>query len=1139
MNGIKRPVAATVLFTFLAMVLQPLSAIAQDRPLAVPLAQPKRTLPWSQPLPQPKLSVPYVESEEERFSRTLNEVHEILKEVAPRTAMPRMFHGGKPGEMELRAIGPNLKIEVERAKPAPGVDVAAKVAQLRAKAKELASLEQYVRDGFDYTGKDIKDKNLPAEILARHEEALKAYEARSAEFKALLGAVERLASVGGETLQTALSDLAAFMAKHPHQKTHAAADPKNLPFGGPKPVTREPYTSPSQFRTSSLFGEPVRLAQAGSISGISVPSTTLPATPVAADTAPTEDVQISQAVRDLATSLNNNPVKIYNWVRNNIDFVPTYGSVQGSDFTLHAKRGNAFDTASLLIALLRAAGTPARYVYGTVEIPADKVMNWVGGMTVPHAAVNLMWQGGIPSMGITQSGQVRWIRLEHVWVEAFVDYIPSRGAVNRAPNTWVPLDAAFKQYATIPSLITPDFAADIQPLAESFNASASRSPDGVTATGFNANLVQAPIQAMQARLATLTQAHSEKVTLEEYIGGRVISESEPSILAGTLPYKVIATGARMSALPANLRVAAQIDVYTVDAFGFGDEGTPLLSRLVPLPSLRYGSLNLTHAPAMPQDAATWASYTNAGATSFPAYLINVKPRLSLDGVALAEGGVIRAGTDLKLKVSFSGAGQTRSVGFDIIAGDEIELGINGNGHSPLQGFALSNRSDLGTAAGNLFVTAKAFWTQQDFQEKLLAALQGVATIRLPSVGIFAAPISVVYSFGVAKQASYHSRQVDIKLMQTGAAALDGNARTATTFALHAGMIGSSTEGAVIEEVFSKRIGHGSNTTRLLQLANEQGIPIYHLRADSFAASRPALQHAPEVMTDIENALSAGLEVIIPQVRQVNGAWSGSGYIMIDPVTASADYRVSGALSGNFDADACQRSTEPVRVVLPDASIIWLVLFGWLVDEDFNFNGSGIATALVMVLAAVAIVAIVARGGAALIAAGTAVAVLTRVSFAAILLAVGGSAAADADDECACEARKIARKGGNQVHNACADLFTDSEFVGGDVKVGAKAFDGLRRVEFPPNGTLYEIKTGLFYSTIKAFSLTRPKLQGFLDGLKLRAIAGYFDERLQAAVCAYEFRYGTRDPALLLDMQKFFTDQGLIAEAARVFNSACP
>ena len=112
--------------------------------------------------------------------------------------------------------------------------------------------------------------------------------------------------------------------------------------------------------------------------------------------------------------------------------------------TLQTKRGNAIDTASLLIGLLRAAKIPARYVYGTIQIPADQAMNWVGGVTKPEAAQQLMGQGGIPNVGLISGGAIKFIKLEYVWVEAYVDYVPSRGAVNKTPDTWTTLDASFK-----------------------------------------------------------------------------------------------------------------------------------------------------------------------------------------------------------------------------------------------------------------------------------------------------------------------------------------------------------------------------------------------------------------------------------------------------------------------------------------------------------------------------------------------------------------------------------------------------------------------------------------------------------------------------------------------------------------------
>src|SRR6266852_4585888 len=501
--------AGIVLVTFTALTLQPLTAVAQ-LPSAFPRAQ--ASSDWG----------------EERFSRTLNEIHEILKEVVPQAAMPRMFRStaptaqGKPGEKVLQAVGPKMHLETERAKPLPGVDVVAKVKQLRGKYKELKNLEAEVDKGFKATEKHIRDKNLPAEILTRHEAAVTDYERRKAEFTALVQSVEAAADGKGE-LQPALANLGEFMAKYPNAKTHTPTDPNNLPWGSPKPVTRAPYTSPAQFRTGRLFGEPVKVAQAGSLSGISLPTTTLPLTPTAADLVATEDVQITQAIKDLAASLNNQPVAIYNWVRNNIQFVPSYGSIQGSDMTLQTKRGNSFDTASLLIALLRSAGVPARYVYGTIEVPADKAMNWVGGVTVPDAAQNLMGQGGIPNIGVGFAGQIRSIRLEHVWVEAFVDYVPSRGAVNRNPNTWVPLDASFKQYQFSQGIdIKTGVAFDASGLIAQAQQGAIVNDTEGWVQNINQAAVQQAITNYQTQVADFVNAQKPNATIGDVVGTQTI-----------------------------------------------------------------------------------------------------------------------------------------------------------------------------------------------------------------------------------------------------------------------------------------------------------------------------------------------------------------------------------------------------------------------------------------------------------------------------------------------------------------------------------------------------------------------------------------------------------------------------------------
>ena len=146
----------------------------------------------------------------------------------------------------------------------------------------------------------------------------------------------------------------------------------------------------------------------------------------------------------------------------------TWGSIQGADATLQTQRGNAIDTASLTIALLRASGIPARYQFGTVDIPADQAMNWAGGFKRPEALLNLLYQGGIAARALTSGGRISTIRMEHAWVKAYVNWSPGRGSrqggeqvspsalsshgqvqhpsPNAQLNAWADIDTAYKQY---------------------------------------------------------------------------------------------------------------------------------------------------------------------------------------------------------------------------------------------------------------------------------------------------------------------------------------------------------------------------------------------------------------------------------------------------------------------------------------------------------------------------------------------------------------------------------------------------------------------------------------------------------------------------------------------------------------------
>jgi len=922
-----RPVASVVLVTFAALTLQPLTAAAQ--------------------LPSPaKRQQSSSGSGEERYSRLLNEIHEILKEAVPQAAMPHMFRStapttpGKPGEKVLQAVGPKMYLESERAKPLPGVDVVAKVKQLRGKYQELKSLEAEVDKGFKATEKHIRDKNLPAEILARHEAAVTDYERRKAEFIALMQSVEAVADSKGE-LQPALAKLGEFMAKYPNAKTHTPTDPNNLPWSSPKPVTRAPYTSPAQFRTSRLFGDPVMVAQAGSISGIGLPNTTLSPTPTLADTAPTEDVQITQAIKDLAISLGSKPVPIYNWVRNNIQFIPSYGSIQGSDMTLQTKRGNAFDTASLLIALLRAANIPARYVYGTIEVQADKAMNWVGGVIVPQAAISLMSQGGIPVVGVAQGGVVSRLRFEHVWVEAFVDYVPSRGAVNRNPNTWVPLDASFKQYQFTQGM---DIKINVRFDAQSFLTQIQRGATISEAEGWVSNIDQTLVQQIvtnyQTQVTNFVNTQKSDATVGDALGTQTIIQESRPIFLGTLPYRTIATGAKFQVIPDNLRWKFRYNVYANDVDRAFDR--PFISYTQSTPNLAGKKITLSFSPATPSDEATINSFLPQHADGtpillselpglLPGYLIKLNTVLRVEAQIVATGQAAAMGTEMIQNAAMFNAGTTEwETGEDNrpVVGEHIATGLDLQVPSTDQLIQLrarleqtrtklqvlqQNPTDSTFAQGLskeeltgdlMYAGVLWYFAAINVASSLSARTSKVVTHRMPSFGNFGITAQTLFTFGVPRRVGFPGLQMDIDRVAGNDYAKDADLVTLISFRSAVGSEYSALEHAVTEELFTNpddpNRPQGVSAVKALAIAARQGQRIYTLSPQNQAEHATIIASLAldiAVKQELSDALITGKEVTVHQANISAFGFTGVGYVILNPENGAGAWKISDGSNG--------------------------------------------------------------------------------------------------------------------------------------------------------------------------------------------------------------------------------------------------
>lgn len=90
----------------------------------------------------------------------------------------------------------------------------------------------------------------------------------------------------------------------------------------------------------------------------------------------TPEINLSEpALIELAQRLDNDPVKIYNWVYNNIKYKQYQGARKDALSTYWTKEGNSWDQSTLLIALYRIASIPARYVYPNLVSSPSEVNN--------------------------------------------------------------------------------------------------------------------------------------------------------------------------------------------------------------------------------------------------------------------------------------------------------------------------------------------------------------------------------------------------------------------------------------------------------------------------------------------------------------------------------------------------------------------------------------------------------------------------------------------------------------------------------------------------------------------------------------------------------------------------------------------
>ena len=210
--------------------------------------------------------------------------------------------------------------------------------------------------------------------------------------------------------------------------------------------------------------------------------------PIIEDVNEDAEAVISYEIEELAKELNNNPVEIANYVQNNIKYEPYFGAKKGSVGCLHEKVCNDADSAILTVALMRAAGIPARYKKGIAVVKVEQLQDLLGvdetktvyyALSLNHVPVFTVSGNTLnPDIDLADFSGETYLGVEWIYPEIFYNY-DEQGAnfanlddlsnittttdlqdlyVDQYKKSWIPLDVMVKPYDRVQNEIVHDTA---------------------------------------------------------------------------------------------------------------------------------------------------------------------------------------------------------------------------------------------------------------------------------------------------------------------------------------------------------------------------------------------------------------------------------------------------------------------------------------------------------------------------------------------------------------------------------------------------------------------------------------------------------------------------------------------------------
>ena len=567
---------------------------------------------------------------------------------------------------------------------------------------------------------------------------------------------------------------------------------------------------------------------------------------------PGSATEITPEIAALARALRHDVDLIYEFVASEIDYSLIWGSHKGALGTLLDRKGGDFDQASLMIALLRASGYEASYVYGQQRLEAADVVNWLGFSTItPNGMTRwISLSGREPALNpvTAQSGQLVRVDLERVWVKVRID------------GTDYVFDPAFKVHDVKPGIdLGAAMGYDRASLMAGALAGATVTASSVQSLN-DANLRQT-LSDLSTNLADVIRDQHLGSRIEDIVGGRVIQPPSES--------------PRQTSLPGQ---------------------QTLLAEWSELPASRRACVRLT----LPGLDETLNADALAGRRLTIFYESN-RPVLRLDGETIATGSSVALGTNQNLRVE---ADHPFFLGFadrigtmSILAGGRFLL-LNdwgGSGEGPVRHHELRQRKfsfeggDVVSepVLGESLAVFAAGWMAQSHDSCQLAS-------QMIEAYCFS-----FHNIGIAGQTN--SPFVDIPFAVSSISRNTGGVDLDSSLAVdgHSSVL----EGGVIEQL--QPDARAVSTVSLVGTANDQSSTFFDVTAETFPTIRPQLMnYTTGDLNTIQARVDQGARVLLPRNgRLLVDEWAGVGLlsIVVNPGGAAFSFIISGGLNGGFAA----------------------------------------------------------------------------------------------------------------------------------------------------------------------------------------------------------------------------------------------